>query len=67
MKPIVIVIAAALALACPPAAAQLPTPTVRSLETLEGDDGETLSLIARATVGGSVVGFALAAPARTCW
>ena len=49
-------VVAAIAMACTPAA-EAPTPTVGSLEAVR--DGETEVLLARVTVGGAVVGFAL--------
>ena len=49
-------VVAAIAMACTPAA-EAPTPIVGSLEAVR--DGETEVLLARVTVGGAVVGFAL--------
>ncbi len=53
-------VVAAIAMACAPAA-EAPTPTVGSLEAVR--DGETDVLLARVTVGGAVVGFALSCAA----
>ena len=50
------VVVAAIAMACAPAA-EAPTPTVGNLEAVR--DGETEVLLARVTVGGTAVGFAL--------
>ena len=49
-------VVAAIAMACAPAA-EVPIPTVGNLEAVR--DGETEVLLARVTVGGAVVGFAL--------
>ena len=56
MRPMIAAVVAAIAMACAPTA-EAPTPTVGSLETVR--DGETEVLLARVTVGGTVVGFAL--------
>ena len=56
MRPMTAAVVAAIAMACAPAA-EAPTPTVGNLEAVR--DGETEVLLARVTVGGAVVGFAL--------
>ena len=56
MRPMTAAVVAAIAMACAPAA-EAPTPTVGSLEAVR--DSETEVLLARVTVGGAVVGFAL--------
>ena len=57
MKPMTGAVVAAIAMACM-SAAPAPMPTVGNLETVQDRDGETV-LVARVTVGGSIVGFAL--------
>ncbi|MDE0456055.1 MAG: hypothetical protein OXI15_02070 [Chromatiales bacterium] len=51
-------IVAAIAMACA-AAVQVSVPTVGNLEAVPDGDGGTLALVARVTVGGFIVGFAL--------
>jgi len=51
-------VVAVIAIACAPAA-QAPTPIVGNLEAVPDGDGGTLALVARVTVGGFIVGFAL--------
>ncbi len=58
MKPMIAAVVAAIAMACAPAA-QAPTPIVGDLEAVPDPDGGTLALVARITVGGAIVGFAL--------
>ena len=58
MTPMIAAVVAAIAMACAPAA-QAPTPTVGNLEAVPAADGGTLALVARVTVGGFIVGFAL--------
>ena len=58
MKPMIAAVVAVIAIACAPAA-QAPTPMVGNLEAVPDGDGGTLALVARVTVGGFIVGFAL--------
>ena len=58
VKPMIAAVVAAIAMACAPAA-QAPTPIVGNLEAVPDGDGGTLAIVARVTVGGFIVGFAL--------